>query len=166
MSAVKETYDPFKDPDIHLRPEPPVDDREPTHADLSILPKYSPEDREFMDRPDHLADLPQDHRASLEEQGLEPYNTVPWHPPGKPIRIDWGRAAELLAKGTSVESTAGLLYCDAKRIWRNLRRSRKFRARVEVAAERMKMQADLRFRSLNIHAALQMKHRAEKLDTK
>lgn len=65
-----------------------------------------------------------------------------------------------------MESTASLLHCDAKRIWRNLRRSRKFRARVAVAAERMKMQADLRFRSLNIHAALQMKHRAEKLDPK
>lgn len=130
------------------------------------MPKLSRDDQEFIDQPDHLAHLPTDHPASLEEEALEPYPVTPWYPPGKPIRIDWGRAAELLAKGTSVASTASLLHCDAKRIWRNLRRSRKFRARVELAAERMKMQADLRFRSLNIHAALQMKHRAEKLDPK
>jgi len=66
----------------------------------------------------------------------------------------------------SAASTASLLGCDEQRIWRNLRRSRKFRARIDTAAERLRMQADLRFRNLSIHAALQMRHRAEKLDPK
>lgn len=159
MPATRDTYDPFKDPNIHLQPDPP----EPKPAPFN---SKAVEDRYFVDRPDPLAGLDRFHPAVIEdEEGRIPYN----YRPNRAVhrkKINWGHAAELLAQGISAASTASLVGCEEQRIWRNLRRSRKFRARIDTAAERLKMQADLRFRNLSIHAALQMRHRAEKLDPK
>ena len=89
---------------------------------------------------------------------------IPNRRPGR--RLDWGQAAEQLAAGFSVDAVAKQLDCAPQRIWRNLRRSRKFRARIDLAAERLRLQADLQFRNLRVHTVLQMRRRAEKLDVK
>lgn len=159
MPSGRDTYDPFKDPNIHLRPDPP--EPQPAPLDSKAL-----EERNFIDRPDPLAGLDRFHPAVIEdEEGQIPYN----YRPNRTVhrrKINWAHAAALLAQGMSAATTASLVGCDEQRIWRNLRRSGKFRARIDTAAERLKMQADLRFRNLSIHAALQMRHRAEKLDPK
>lgn len=101
----------------------------------------------------------------LEERGIQDYPRIPNAPaPGR--RIDWGRAADLLARGHGVVTAASLCACTPERIWRNLRRSRKFRARIDLAAERLRLEADLQFRNLNIQTVLQMRQRADKLDAR
>lgn len=60
-------------------------------------------------------------------------------------RLDWNRAALLLARGDNVEAVAEALDCTPQRILRNLRRSRKFRFRIEAAHARQKLAAQLRF---------------------
>ena len=156
MPSRRDTYDPFKDPEIHLRPE-----LEPAPLDSKAV-----EARHFIDRPDPLAGLDRFHPAVMEDRdGLVPYSHRSNQRPERK-RINWAHAAELLAQGMSAASAASLVGCDEKRLWRNMRRSRKFRARIDTAAERLKMQADLRFRNLGIHAALQMRFRADKLDPK
>lgn len=125
--------------------------------DQSIAPPTESE----LGRPDILAGLDSHHPSRREdEEGVVPL--ILNRRPGE--RLNWENIARALAGGHSVESTASLYSCDAKRIWRNLRRSRRFRARIALEVERLRLQADLRFRDLHIHAALQMRHRAGKLD--
>lgn len=61
-----------------------------------------------------------------------------------PTRIDWNQVAELLATGLDPAEIAAKLGCDPGRIWRNLRRSRRLRSRVERAAQRRRLLATLR----------------------
>ncbi|WP_341913025.1 hypothetical protein [Ferrovibrio terrae] len=142
MEKVK--YDPFKDPNIA--------------AARSGSAPDSPGDQTW--RPRRYTPL------ELEERGLvEDYPRIPNAPaPGK--RINWANAADNLARGHSVAVTASLCNCTPERIWRNLRRSRRFRARIDLAAERLRLEADLQFRNLNIQTVLQMRQRSGQLDTK
>jgi hypothetical protein len=118
-----------------------------------------------LGRPDLLAGVDSFHPARREEEeGLQPCPPIPGRRPGE--RLNWQVVAQHLAQGLSVESTASLQLCDPQRIWRNLRRSARFRARIAQAADRLRLQADLRFRDLHVHAALQMRHRANSLDPK
>lgn len=131
-------YDPFKDEHIAAKsPGQPLPADQPRR-------RYTP--------------------LELEELGVQDYPRITNRRPGQ--RINWASAAENLARGHSVETTASLCDCKPERIWRNLRRSRKFRARIDLAAERLRLQADLQFRNLNIHTVLQMRHRAGELDVK
>lgn len=79
-------------------------------------------------------------------------------------RLDWMKAAELLARGMSVEAAAAELGCSPKVIRRNLRRSPSFRLRIESEHERCRLAAQLRFAALGEVAVEQMQARAEKLD--
>lgn len=68
-------------------------------------------------------------------------------------RIDWNQVAELLATGLDPAEIAARLGCDPGRIWRNLRRSRRLRSRVERAAQRRRLMANLRLAHI-VEAAL------------
>ncbi|MCW0231982.1 MAG: hypothetical protein OJJ21_00105 [Ferrovibrio sp.] len=134
----KAGYDPFKDDQIAAK-----DPGEPSPADAPRR-RYTP--------------------LELEELGVQDYPRITNRRPGQ--RVNWANAAEQLARGHSVVTTASLCDCEPERIWRNLRRSRKFRARIDLVAERLRLQADLQFRNLNIHTVLQMRQRTGQLDTR
>lgn len=85
-------------------------------------------------------------------------------PPAPGKFLNWGVAAQMLATGQPVEEVARQLGCEPQRIWRNLRRSRKFRARIQLAHERLRMQASLRFRNLGDRAVRQLERGGEKVD--
>jgi hypothetical protein len=105
------------------------------------------------------------------EPEAEPAPSVPrghgyprQHLPPKPGQfLNWSAAAQMLAAGQSVEQVACELGCKPQRIWRNLRRSRKFQARIQLAHDRLRMQASLRFRNLGEQAVRQLE-RGDKLD--
>lgn len=130
MPSRRETYDPFKDPDIHLRPAPPEAD-EP-EADSSPWPEYP-------------------------RQRLAPR-------PGQ--RLDWGEVARQIALGRAAEEIARDFHCRPDRIWRNMKRSKRFRARIELELDRLKLQTSLQFRNLAGHTVHQLKRRTEKLDAR
>lgn len=131
MTSRRETYDPFKDPDIHLRPLPP--DLEPDEsAARSGLPDYP-------------------------RQRIRP---------GRGQRLDWAAVAREIAKGRSPEDIAREFGCRVERIWRNMKRSRHFRARVELELDRLKLQTSIQFRNLAGYAVRQLERRTEKLDAK
>lgn len=73
--------------------------------------------------------------------------------------IDWGKAAELIAQGGTVEAVAATLGCEAERILRNLRRSARFRHRIDRAADRLQLSARLRFAALGDAATREMRRR-------
>lgn len=73
--------------------------------------------------------------------------------------IDWGKAAELIAQGGTVEAVAAMLGCEAERILRNLRRSARFRHRIDCAADRLQLSARLRFAALGDAATREMRRR-------
>jgi len=79
-------------------------------------------------------------------------------------KVDWGKAAQLIAGGATVEAVAATLNCEPDRILRNLRRSAKFRHRIERTAERMTLSARLRFAALSEDATRQMQRQAHELD--
>lgn len=100
------------------------------------------------------------------EQIADPMDTasdLPQRPSGR-RRVDWNQAASLLAEGQSVEAVAAVLGCDAKVILRNLRRSPRFRRRIESAHERRRLAAQLRFAQMGELAVQSM--RAGRLDAK
>lgn len=171
------SYDPFKDENIHRRPYPDptiyksIVDLPPSDGSPPFVPPPAPEAEDEPQPNDdddmpHLRGLDPEAPPVCEENDTPTYYPRVNRPPAPGKRINWATAAESLARGSSVESTAWLVGCKPERIWRNLRRSRRFRARIELEAERIKLQADLRFRNLNIPTVLQMRHRAEKLDMK
>ena len=73
--------------------------------------------------------------------------------------IDWGRAAELIAQGGTVEAVAATLGCEPDRILRNLRRSARFRHRIDRAVDRLQLSARLRFAALGDAATREMRRR-------
>ncbi len=73
--------------------------------------------------------------------------------------IDWGKAAELIAQGGTVEAVAAVLGCAPDRILRNLRRSARFRHRIDRAVERLQLAARLRFAALGDAATREMRRR-------
>lgn len=73
--------------------------------------------------------------------------------------IDWRKAAELIAQGGTVEAVAATLGCEAERILRNLRRSARFRHRIDRAVERLQLSARLRFAALGDSATREMRRR-------
>jgi len=66
--------------------------------------------------------------------------------------VDWGAVADLLAEGRDPAGIAATLGCDEARIWRNLRRSRRLRFRVEQAQQRRQFLARLRLQALAAEA--------------
>lgn len=101
----------------------------------------------------------------LSEQLPEPGATMPMTgaaPPPASVRaarrrIDWGQAARLLAGGSSVEDAAGQLRCAPQAIRRNLRRSRRFRLRIEGEHAHARLMAQLRFGALGDYAISHLK---------
>jgi hypothetical protein len=102
---------------------------------------------------------------------------IGWQPPAEPVpepvnqasgrrprRLDWGKAAQLIAGGATVEAAAITLGCEPARILRNLRRSARFRYRIDREVERMKLSARLRFAALGEDATRQMQRQAHELD--
>lgn len=103
---------------------------------------------------------------------------IGWQPPVPDIRpgpdgaqdrrhwkkVNWGRAAQLIAAGATVEAAAITLGCEPGRILRNLRRSAKFRHRIDREVERMKLSARLRFAALGEDATRQLQRQAHSLD--
>lgn len=77
--------------------------------------------------------------------------------PAKRRRIDWSRAAVLLARGNSIEEAASSLGCPPQAIRRNLRRSRKFRLRIESEHRHCRLAAQMRFGMLGDYAIGHMK---------
>jgi hypothetical protein len=73
--------------------------------------------------------------------------------------IDWRKAAELIAQGGTVEAVAAALGCEPDRILRNLRRSARFRHRIDRAVERLHLSARLRFAALGDAATREMRRR-------
>jgi hypothetical protein len=73
--------------------------------------------------------------------------------------IDWGKAAGLIASGATVEAVAATLGCQPDRILRNLRRSARFRHRIDRAVERLNLSARLRFAALSDDATREMRRR-------
>lgn len=73
--------------------------------------------------------------------------------------IDWGKAAELIAQGGTVEAVAAMLGCEPDRILRNLRRSARFRHRIDRAVDRLQLSARLRFAALGDSATREMRRR-------
>jgi hypothetical protein len=55
---------------------------------------------------------------------------------GQSSRLDWGKAAELLALGLKPTDVAATLGTSPERIWRNLERSARFRRRIERQRQR------------------------------
>lgn len=74
---------------------------------------------------------------------------MPGRPPERGRFLDWGRAALLLAEGRPVAEVARQLACPPERIWRNLKRSRKFRDRVAQQHEQLRLEVAMRFRNLD-----------------
>lgn len=103
---------------------------------------------------------------------------VGWQPPAQPDtagseragdrrhwrKVDWSKAAQLIAGGASIEAAATALHCEPARLLRNLRRSAKFRHRIERTAERMKLSARLRFAALSEDTTRQLQRQAHDLD--
>jgi hypothetical protein len=97
---------------------------------------------------------------------------VGWQPPAQPMladrrhwkKVNWGRAAQLIAGGATVEAAATTLGCEPERVLRNLRRSAKFRHRIDREVERMKLSARLRFAALGEDATRQLQRQAHTLD--
>lgn len=119
--------------------------------------------------------VPLPSEAELAE-AREAFNqAIGWQPPVRPLpektgprahwkKVDWGRAARLIAGGSTVETAAAALGCDPDRLLRNLRRSAKFRYRIDREVERMKLSARLRFAALGEDATRQMQRQAHELD--
>lgn len=147
MSRSSRAYDPFKDESLGK----PVR-RVPTGyiVDLTL----------------------EEEEALLRESGITVPEPAPMPPPAAKAhsprrrRLDWNLAARLLADGSSVEAAAGRLGCAPERIWRNLRRSRRFRDRIELEYQRRKLQAMMRFRSLDLHAIRQIETSRQDMDPK
>lgn len=121
----------------------------------------------------YIVDLTlEEEEALLRESGIAMPDPAPMPPPAAEAaprrrrRLDWSLAARLLADGSSVEAAAGRLGCTPDRIWRNLRRSRRFRDRIELEYQRRKLQAMMRFRSLDQHAIRQIEARRQDMDPK
>ena len=106
---------------------------------------------------------------------------VGWQPPVQPVpdiksvpeatvdrrhwkKVDWGKAAQLLAGGASVEAAAIALGCEPDRLLRNLRRSARFRHRIDREVDRMKLSTRLRFAALGEDATRQLQRQAHALD--
>lgn len=96
------------------------------------------------------------------------HDNPPETAPEKPARagarrhwktIDWRKAAELIAQGGTVEAVAAVLDCEPDRILRNLRRSARFRHRIDCAVERLHLSARLRFAALGDTATREMRRR-------
>jgi len=134
MPMHRDRDDPFKDPDIHLKPLPAGDPSEPDG------------------QPEPWADPVQYPR-------LRPA-------PARRQRLDWGGVAVLLARGQSVPAVAETFRCEPGRIWRNLKRSKRFRARIELELDRLKLQTSIQFRNLASQTVREIGRRADKLDTK
>ncbi|WP_341705654.1 hypothetical protein [Ferrovibrio sp.] len=81
-------------------------------------------------------------------------------------RINWPAAAALLAQGKSVEAVAEAMLCEPERIWRNMKRSARFRARIALEHERQALQTGLQFRSLGGRLVGQIAGHADRLDAK
>lgn len=81
-------------------------------------------------------------------------------------KVNWGEAARLLAGGASIEVAAAALGCEPQRLERNLRRSAKFRHRIDRMHARLRLTARLRFAALGDEATRQMEHYATKLDSR
>ena len=79
-------------------------------------------------------------------------------------KVDWGKAAQLIAGGATVEAAALTLGCEPQRILRNLRRSTKFRHRIDREVERMKLSTRLRFTALGEDATRELKRHTHALD--
>jgi hypothetical protein len=79
-------------------------------------------------------------------------------------KVDWRWAAQLMAGGATIEAAAVTLGCEPDRLLRNLRRSAKFRHRIDREVERMKLSARLRFAALGEDATRQMQRQAHDLD--
>jgi hypothetical protein len=100
---------------------------------------------------------------------------VGWQPPVAPATqppgpgrvrktLNWNKAAQLIAGGATVEAAAATLGCEPSRILRNLRRSARFRHRIDREVERMKLSARLRFAALGEDATRQLQRQAHTLD--
>lgn len=163
----RNAYDPFKDEHIHLR----TFRRDPAlYKSIEELPPSEDEDaagpgpettREPEPGRDHPPAAPVARPAASYSASVRVVRV-----PGPGQRLDWGYAAELLARGHSVPQVAEALHSRPERIWRNLKRSRRFRARVELELDRLKLQTSIQFRNLATHAVKQMERRTEKLDAK
>jgi hypothetical protein len=68
-------------------------------------------------------------------------------------RVNWRQAADLLARGLSLEAAAERLNCSLAVLRRNLRRSPQFRDRIQQAAEQRRLRVQLRFLALGEDAA-------------
>jgi hypothetical protein len=119
--------------------------------------------------------VPLPSEAELAEARDAFNKAVGWQPPARALpertgprahwkKVDWGRAARLIAGGATVEAAAAALGCGPDRLLRNLRRSAKFRYRIDHEVERMKLSARLRFAALGEEATRQMQRQAHELD--
>lgn len=79
-------------------------------------------------------------------------------------RLDWGYVARKLATGSSVEAIANMLSCEPARIWRNIRRSRKFRTRVQLEYDRVTMQTTFRYRTMSRRALMFLEMKGQQLE--
>lgn len=119
-------------------------------------------------------DNPADARLATDRDAFN--RAIGWQPPaGSPAasgsgprrdwkKVDWGKAAQLLAGGASVEAAAIALGCEPDRVLRNLRRSKRFRHRIDREVERMKLSTRLRFAALGEDATRQLQRQAHTLD--
>lgn len=111
--------------------------------------------------PEPTPETPPEIRAP----GMRPSEPPPANPARIRTRVNWTLAAELLARGLDVEAAANQLGCSAQVIRRNLRRSPRFRRRIEAAHEELRLSAQLRFLALGDHAVRHLQ-RADKLDVR
>jgi len=116
-------------------------------------------------------DNPEDAALAADRDAFN--RAIGWQPPTHPVpqasgrrscRLDWNKAAQLIAGGATVEAAATTLGCRPDRILRNLRRSARFRHRIDREVERMKLSARLRFAALGEDATRQMQRQAHDLD--
>lgn len=125
------------------------------------------------DNPLISREIPSD--AELEAARTAINQAIGWVPPAHPRpertgprrhwkTVDWNRAAQLIAGGATIEAAAASLGCAPERILRNLRRSAKFRHRIDRAADRMKLSARLRFAALGEEATRQIQRHTDQLD--
>ena len=99
---------------------------------------------------------PESDQFALEEAARGPSRPRHW--------LDWGMAARLMAQGSSIEAVAASLGCEPQRIYRNLRRSRRFRARIELEFQRQRLAAQMRVSGQAEEVARQIELRRGALD--
>ena len=123
------------------------------------------------DKPLIDLDNPEDAALAADREAFN--RAVGWPAPAPPMpqasgrcsrRLDWSRAAQLIAGGATVEAAALTLGCEPERILRNLRRSARFRHRIDREAERMKLSARLRFMALGEDATRELQRHTHALD--